>query len=57
MREVDPASAERIDARNVRRVVRALEVTMESGVPFSQARRRERPPIPQPGDRPDARTR
>ncbi len=44
LREVDPASAERIDARNVRRVVRALEVTMESGVPFSQARRRERPP-------------
>lgn len=44
LREVDPVSAERIDARNVRRVVRALEVTMESGVPFSQARRRERPP-------------
>ena len=43
LRELDPASAERIDARNVRRVVRALEVTMESGVPFSQARRRERP--------------
>ena len=44
LREVDPASAERIDARNVRRVVRALEVTLESGVPFSQARRREQPP-------------
>ena len=45
LREVDPASADRIDARNVRRVVRALEVTMESGVPFSQARSRERPPF------------
>ena len=28
----------------MRRVVRALEVTLESGVPFSQARKRERPP-------------
>ena len=44
LREVDPVSAERIDPRNVRRVVRALEVTLESGVPFSQARRREQPP-------------
>ena len=44
LREVDPESAERIDPRNVRRVVRALEVTMESGVPFSQARKKERPP-------------
>ena len=44
LREVDPVSAERIDQRNVRRVVRALEVFIESGVPFSQARKRERPP-------------
>ena len=44
LREVDPESAGRIDPRNVRRVVRALEVTLESGVPFSQARKRERPP-------------
>ncbi len=44
LREVDPVSASRIDPRNVRRVVRALEVFIESGVPFSQARRRERPP-------------
>lgn len=44
LREVDPVSAERIDPRNVRRVVRALEVFMESGVPFSQARKKEPPP-------------
>ncbi len=44
LRDVDPVSAERIDPRNARRVVRALEVFMESGVPFSQARKRERPP-------------
>ena len=57
LQEVDPASAERIDARNVRRVVRALEV-------FHGVRRAVLPgeeagaaPIPQPGHRPDARTR
>ena len=44
LREVDPDSASRIDHRNVRRVARALEVYMETGVPFSQARRRQTPP-------------
>ena len=44
LREVDPEAAARIDPRNVRRVVRALEVTIESGLPFSQAGRREPPP-------------
>jgi len=33
--EVDPLAAERIDARNVRRVVRALEVFQHSGIPMS----------------------
>ena len=33
---VDPAAAEKIDPRNVRRVIRALEVYITSGVPFSQ---------------------
>jgi tRNA dimethylallyltransferase len=33
--EVDPASAERIDPRNVRRVIRALEVFHVTGRPFS----------------------
>ena len=32
---VDPVSAERLDARNVRRVVRALEVFQHTGVPMS----------------------
>lgn len=41
--EVDPAAARRIDARNVRRVIRALEVYEETGTPIS-ARQRRRPP-------------
>ncbi len=44
LQEVDPESAARIDHRNVRRVVRALEVYQETGVPFSEARKRENPP-------------
>src|SRR5439155_18553192 len=32
---VDPESAARIEARNVRRVIRALEVQRATGVPFS----------------------
>ena len=44
LQEVDPDSAARIDPRNVRRVIRALEVYQETGVSFSQARSRERPP-------------
>ncbi len=38
--EVDPASAVRIDARNVRRVVRALEIFEITGQPASTQRRR-----------------
>ncbi len=33
---VDPVAAEKIDLRNVRRVIRALEVFRTTGVPFSQ---------------------
>lgn len=36
LRRVDPAAAEKIDPRNVRRVIRALEVYQTTGVPFSQ---------------------
>ncbi len=43
LQEVDPDSAARIDHRNVRRVARALEVFLETGVPFSKARRRQTP--------------
>jgi tRNA dimethylallyltransferase len=33
---VDPVAAGRIDPRNLRRVIRALEVVLKTGVPFSQ---------------------
>ena len=38
---VDPVSAARIDSRNLRRVIRALEVTEALGEPFSARQRRE----------------
>lgn len=41
---VVPAAAASIDQRNVRRVVRALEVYMVSGVPISALQRRQPPP-------------
>ncbi len=36
LKHTDPAVAERIDPRNVRRVIRALEVCHITGLPFSQ---------------------
>lgn len=39
----DPISAERIDGRNVRRVIRALEVCIETGRPFSEFQRKSPP--------------
>ena len=44
LREVDPVSADRIDARNIRRVVRALEIFETTGEPASAQRRRLAPP-------------
>ena len=41
--EADPAAARSIDPRNVRRVIRALEVGRSSPVPFSQLRRKVAP--------------
>ncbi len=38
LESVDPKSAERIDARNVRRVIRALEIHHVTGLPPSQIR-------------------
>ena len=38
LEKVDPQAIEEIDINNPRRVVRALEVSMTSGVPFTQAR-------------------
>lgn len=44
LRELDPVAAERIDARNVRRVVRALEVCYLLGQPISSVQRATPPP-------------
>jgi tRNA dimethylallyltransferase len=41
---VDPTAAQDIDARNVRRTLRALEVTLASGRRFSEQRGRAKPP-------------
>jgi len=43
--KVDPAAAQRIDRRNVRRVIRALEVQKKTNTPFSQLRQKEAPPF------------
>ncbi len=40
LEQADPAAAARIDPRNVRRVIRALEVVLSTGKPFSAQRRR-----------------
>ena len=42
---LDPEAAALIDPRNVRRVVRALEVVEVTGKPFSAQRRKEPPPF------------
>ena len=43
LRRVDPVSAERIDAQNVRRIIRAIEVTRATGRPFSEWQRKDAP--------------
>jgi tRNA dimethylallyltransferase len=43
LQEVDPVSASKIDPRNVRRVIRALEVCEATRVPFSQLQGKEKP--------------
>ena len=43
--EVAPVAAQRIDRRNVRRVIRALEVHRRAGVPLSQLQNRQAPPF------------
>jgi tRNA dimethylallyltransferase len=44
LKELDTAAAERIDHRNVRRVVRALEVCLEAKQPISELQRKSPPP-------------
>ncbi|MFC1937258.1 tRNA (adenosine(37)-N6)-dimethylallyltransferase MiaA [Chloroflexota bacterium] len=43
--QVDPPAAQRIDPRNVRRTIRALEVHEATGVPFSQLQQKKAPPF------------
>ena len=44
LEEVDPEAVRTIDPRNIRRVIRALEVSSQTGKPFSQQRTRKEPP-------------
>jgi tRNA dimethylallyltransferase len=44
LQALDPNAAERIDARNVRRVIRALEVCLTSGRPISRLQAKQEPP-------------
>jgi tRNA dimethylallyltransferase len=44
LRVVDAEAAARIDPRNVRRLIRALEVTLASGRPISEWQRKKPPP-------------
>ncbi|MCO6450049.1 MAG: tRNA (adenosine(37)-N6)-dimethylallyltransferase MiaA [Caldilineales bacterium] len=46
LREIDPDSAARIDYHNLRRVIRAIEVTEVSGRPFSAWQTKSPPPYP-----------
>jgi len=45
LKEVDPEAGQQIDPRNVRRVIRALEVNSSSQIPFSQLQRKQSPPF------------
>ena len=44
LQELDPASAQTIDYRNLRRVIRAIEVTLVAGRPFSELQTKRPPP-------------
>lgn len=43
LQALDPAAAEKIEHQNVRRVVRALEVCIETGTPISELQRKQPP--------------
>lgn len=44
LRQIDPVSADRVDPRNVRRVIRLIEIAEAAGRPASEIRRAEPPP-------------
>ena len=43
--KIDPQAAQKIDPRNVRRVIRALEVSLRADAPFSRLRTKSAPPF------------
>jgi tRNA dimethylallyltransferase len=45
LQKIDPAAAEKIDPRNVRRVIRALEVNRLTDTTFSQLQKKQPPPF------------
>lgn len=45
LEEIDPVAAQRIDRRNVRRTIRALEVHKDTETPFSQLQYKQAPPF------------
>jgi tRNA dimethylallyltransferase len=45
LRQIDPAAAAKIDPRNIRRVIRALEVNKLSETPFSELQKKQTPPF------------
>ena len=45
LKQIDPVAALRIDPRNVRRTIRALEVYRGAGIPFSQLQQKKSPPF------------
>ena len=44
LKQIDPAAASKIDPRNIRRVIRALEVTKLTETPFSLSQNKQAPP-------------
>lgn len=46
LRGIDPGAAEKIDYRNVRRVIRAIEVARATGQPMDYTNRKQPPPYP-----------
>jgi tRNA dimethylallyltransferase len=45
LKDIDPAAAGKIDPHNVRRVIRALEVSKNAPVPFSELQKKQPPPF------------
>ncbi len=43
LRRIDPAGADRVDPNNARRLIRAIEVTLATGRPFSEWQAKDRP--------------